>query len=189
VYGSFGESLRYASFQAASILTTTGYATADFALWPGLSKMLLFALMFVGGCAGSTGGGMKVIRIVTVIKQGFNEMRYLIYPRGVFRIHLNGRAVKKDVIYVITGMVSLYIFLLMIVSLVVASAGNSIVTSFTTALVTLGNIGPGFGAVGPTENYAFFPDYVKWFLSVVMMVGRLEIYTVLVLLTPAFWKH
>jgi len=187
VYNSFGESLRYAGFQAASILTTTGYATADFAAWPAMSRITLFILMFIGGSAGSTGGGMKVIRVVTIIKQGFNEMKYLIYPRGVFRIHLNGRVAKKDAVYVITGMVSLYFFLLLVVTFVVASAGNTILTSFSTALVTLGNIGPGFGMVGPTENYAFFPDYVKWFLSFVMMVGRLEIYTVLVLFTPIFW--
>jgi trk system potassium uptake protein len=187
VYNSFTESLRYAGFQAASILTTTGYATADFAAWPAISKITLFTLMFIGGSAGSTGGGMKVVRIVTIIKQGFNEMKYLIYPRGIFRIHLNGRVVKKDAVYVITGMVSLYIFLLIIVTFVVATAGNTILTSFSTALVTLGNIGPGFGMVGPTKNYAFFPDYVKWFLSFIMMVGRLEIYTVLVLFTPIFW--
>ena len=187
VYESFSESLRFAGFQAASILTTTGYATADFAAWPAVSKIALFTLMFIGGSAGSTGGGMKVVRIVTIIKQGFNEMKYLIYPRGVFRIHLNGRVVKKDTVYVITGMVSLYILLLMIVTFVVATAGNTILTSFSTALVTLGNIGPGFGMVGPTENYAFFPDYVKWFLSFIMMVGRLEIYTVLVIFTPIFW--
>ncbi len=187
VYESFSESLRYAGFQAASILTTTGYATADFAAWPAVSQIALFTLMFIGGSAGSTGGGMKVVRVVTIIKQGFNEMKYLIYPRGVFRIHLNGRVVKKDTVYVITGMVSLYFFLLMVVTVVVATAGNTILTSFSTALVTLGNIGPGFGMVGPAENYAFFPDYVKWFLSFVMMVGRLEIYTVLVIFTPIFW--
>ena len=97
VYSSFSESLRYAGFQTASILTTTGYATADFAAWPAMSKITLFTLMFIGGSAGSTGGGMKVVRVVTIIKQGFNEMKYLIYPRGVFKIHLNGRVVKKDV--------------------------------------------------------------------------------------------
>jgi len=187
-YETFAESVRYAGFQAASILTTTGYATADFAAWPSVAKITLFGLMFIGGCAGSTGGGMKVIRIVTVIKQGLNELRYLIYPRGVFRIHLNRRAVRKDTVYVITGMVSLYIAMLLLTSVVVATAGTDILTSFSTALVTLGNIGPGFGLVGPTENYAFYPDYVKWFLSVIMMIGRLEIYTVLVLFSPIFWK-
>ncbi len=187
-YATFSESLRYAGFQAASILTTTGYATADFAAWPAFSRLVLFSLMFIGGSAGSTGGGIKVIRIVTVVKQGLNEMRYLIYPRGVFKVHINGRSLKKDVAYVISGLFSLYIFILILVSLVVASAGNDILTSFSTALVTLGNIGPGFGMIGPAENYAFFPDYVKWFLSFVMMVGRLEIYTVLVLFTPIFWR-
>ena len=187
-YASFGESLRYAGFQAASILTTTGYATADFAAWPSVAKITLFGLMFIGGCAGSTGGGMKVVRIVTMIKQGMNELRYLIYPRGVFRIHLNERVVRKDTVYVILGMVALYITMLIVTSFVVATSGTDILTSFSTALVTLGNIGPGFGLVGPTENYAFYPDYVKWFLSIIMMIGRLEIYTVLVLFTPVFWK-
>lgn len=187
-YQTFAESVRYAGFQAASILTTTGYATADFAAWPSVARITLFGLMFIGGCAGSTGGGMKVIRIVTVIKQGLNELRYLIYPRGVFRIHLNRRVVRKDTVYVITGMVSLYIAMLILTSFVVATSGTDILTSFSTALVTLGNIGPGFGLVGPTENYAFYPDYVKWFLSVIMMIGRLEIYTVIVLFSPIFWK-
>ena len=187
-YETFSESLRYAGFQAASILTTTGFATADFAAWPSVAKITLFGLMFIGGCAGSTGGGMKVVRIVTVVKQGLNELRYLIYPRGVFRIHLNRRVIRKDTVYVITGMVSLYLVTLIVTSFVVATSGTDIITSFSTALVTLGNIGPGFGLVGPTQNYAFYPDYVKWFLSIIMMIGRLEIYTVLVLLSPIFWK-
>ena len=188
-YGSFGESVRYAGFQAASILTTTGYATADFATWPALAQGILFALMFIGGSAGSTGGGIKVVRIVTIIKQGFNEMRYLIHPRGVFSIRLSGSPVRKDVVYSITGFAFLYIFLLVVTSVFVSTGGHDILTSMTTALATLGNIGPGFGRIGPVENYAFFQDYIKWFLSFIMMVGRLEIYTVLVLITPAFWKR
>jgi trk system potassium uptake protein TrkH len=189
VYDTFAESLRYAGFQAASILTTTGYATADFAAWPAMAQILLFALMFIGGSAGSTGGGVKVVRVVTIVKQGFNELKYLIYPRGVFRIHLNGNVIKKDTVYVITGFVSLYLLLLLITTVVVASAGNSILTSFSTALVSLGNIGPGFGEVGPTKNYAFYPGYVKWFLAIAMMFGRLEIYTVMVLFSPTFWRR
>ncbi len=188
-YATFGESLRYAGFQAASILTTTGYATADFALWPALAQGILFALMFIGGSAGSTGGGIKVVRIVTIIKQGFNEMRYLIHPRGVFSIRLSGSPVRKDVVYSITGFAFLYIFLLVVTAVVVSTGGHDLLTSMTTALATLGNIGPGFGRIGPVENYAFFQDYIKWFLSFIMMVGRLEIYTVLVLITPAFWKR
>lgn len=188
-YEGFGESLRFASFQAASILTTTGYATADFAAWPQLAQVVLFALMFIGGSAGSTGGGMKVVRIVTAVKQGFNEMRYLIHPRGVFAIRLNGQPVKKDVVYNITGLVFLYIFMLLFTMLFVATGGYDILTSLSTALVTLGNIGPGFGRIGPVENYAFYQPYIKWYLSFIMMVGRLEVYTVLVLISPAFWKR
>ncbi|MCK4516924.1 MAG: TrkH family potassium uptake protein, partial [Spirochaetaceae bacterium] len=188
-YAGFGESLRFASFQAASILTTTGYVTADFATWPQLAQVVLFVLMFIGGSAGSTGGGMKVIRIVTSVKQGFNEMRYLIHPRGVFAIRLNGAPVRKDVVYNITGLVFLYLFMLLFTALFVATGGHNILTSMSTALVTLGNIGPGFGRVGTSENYAFYQTYIKWYLSFIMMTGRLEVYTVLVLLTPTFWKR
>ena len=185
----FGESLRYASFQVASILTTTGYATDDFAAWPALAQIVLFALMFVGGCSGSTGGGIKVIRIVTLIKQGWNEMRYLIYPKGVFSIRVNGERLKKDIVYVISGFVMLYLVLLIVTTILVAAADNDILTSLSTALVTLGNIGPGFGKIGPTLNYAFYPDWLKVYLSFIMMLGRLEIYTVLILFTTRYWRH
>jgi trk system potassium uptake protein TrkH len=186
---SFGEALRFASFQAASILTTTGYATTDFELWPAFGRIILFVLMFIGGSAGSTGGGVKVVRIVTLFKQGINELRYLVIPHGVFRLRLNGKPLKKKIVYAISGFVFLYLFLLLLTTVIVASSGNDITTSLTTALATLGNIGPGFGRIGPTENYFFFPDGVKWYLSFLMMVGRLEIYTVLVLLTPQFWRR
>lgn len=188
-YGSFGESLRFAGFQAASILTTTGYATADFAAWPALSKAILFALMFIGGSSGSTGGGIKVMRIVTLFKLGINELKYLVHPKGIFNVRMNKDTVKKDIVFVISGFVFLYIFMLIVTALVVASAGNDILTSFSTALVTLGNIGPGFGKIGPTLNYAFYPDYVKYFLVFIMTLGRLEIFTILVLFTPRFWRR
>ncbi len=189
VYGSFGTSLRYAGFQAASILTTTGYATTDFDAWPEVSKIVLFLLMFIGGSSGSTGGGIKVMRIVTLFKLGVNELKYLIHPRGVFNIRMNGVSVKKDILYVISGFFFLYLLMLLLTTFVVATAGNDIVTSFSTALVTLGNIGPGFGRIGPTLNYGYMPDYVKWFLSFIMALGRLELYTILVLFTRRFWKR
>lgn len=188
IYDSIGKSLRYAGFQAATILTTTGYTTTNFAQWPMLSQVVLFILMFIGGSSGSTGGGIKVIRIVTLFKQGWNELKYLIYPKGIFQIKLSGGTVKKEVVYAISGFVFLYIFLLLFTALIVATGGNDILTSISTALVTLGNIGPGFGKISPAGNYAFYPAYIKWYLSFIMMAGRLEIYTVLVLLTPKFWK-
>lgn len=189
VYDSFGESLQYSAFQVASILTTTGYATADFELWPYFSQILLFLLMFIGGCSGSTGGGVKVIRIITLFKTGFNEMKYLLHPSGVFTLKVNKHPIKKDIAYSISGFFFLYVLILLITTLVVASADTDILTSLTTALATVGNIGPGFGKIGPTDNYHFFPSYVKWFLSFAMLVGRLELYTVLVLLTPYFWSR
>ena len=189
VYTGFGESLRYSAFQVASILTTTGYATADFDIWPAFSKYILFAIMFIGGCSGSTGGGIKVIRIVTLFKQSITEMKQMSNPRGVFSTRINGVIVRKDFIYTILGFVFLYIMFLLITTAVVSTApgGYDLETSFSTALVTIGNIGPGFSLVGPTMNYAFFPVYIKWFLSFAMMAGRLEIYTVLILFTPYFW--
>ena len=187
-YSTFGTSLRYAGFQAASILTTTGFVTADYARWPQLAQTILFLLMFIGGCSGSTGGGIKVIRIVTLFKQGLNEMKYLAHPSGIFSIKLGGETLKKDIVYTISGFFFLYMLMLLLTTLVVASGGNDILTSLSSALVTVGNIGPGFGKIGPALNYAFYPDYIKWFLSLAMMVGRLEVYTVLVLLTPKFWR-
>jgi trk system potassium uptake protein TrkH len=185
---SFKESINHAAFQTASILTTTGYATADFEQWPVLAKTVLFILMFIGGCSGSTGGGIKVIRIATLLKQGINEMKYLVHPRGVFSLKISGNSVKKNIVYAISGFFFLYLLMLLITTFVVATGGSDIITSFTTALATVGNIGPGFGDIGPAENYAFFKPYIKWFLSFAMLVGRLELYTVLVLFTPAFWQ-
>jgi len=188
-YNTLGESLQYASFQVASILTTTGFATADYEKWPFFAQAVLFLLMFIGGSSGSTGGGIKVIRIITLLKQGFNEMKYLIHPRGVFSMKISGHVVKKDIVYAISGFLFLYVLMLLLTTMVISTGGFDILTSFTTALATVGNIGPGFGKVGPAENYAMFPAYIKWFLSFAMLVGRLELYTVLILFTPSFWKQ
>ena len=187
-YDSPGRAFRFASFQTATILTTTGYATCDYELWPNFSKVLLFFLMFIGGCSGSTGGGIKVIRIVTVAKLAMNNIKYMLHPRGVFSLKVGKTTIRKEVIYTISGFFALYIFTILVSTVVVSTCGADIETSLTTALVTVGNIGPGFGSIGPTENYQFFPGYVKWFLSLAMMAGRLELFTVFALLTPQFWR-
>lgn len=187
-FDNFWHGLRYGSFQAATILTTTGYATFDYEKWPAMSRTVLFLLMFIGGCSGSTGGGIKVIRIFTLFKQALIEMRYLIRPKGIFTLKLSGNVVKKDIVYAISGFFFLYIAIVLTVALLVSLEDVDILTSVSSALATVGNIGPGFGRIGPTENYAFYSDFSKWVLSFAMMIGRLEIYTVLVIFTPYFWK-
>ncbi|THB67587.1 MAG: TrkH family potassium uptake protein, partial [Spirochaetaceae bacterium] len=172
-----------------SILTTTGYATWDYELWPNFSKIILFFLMFIGGCSGSTGGGIKVVRIVALFKLWINNIKYMLHPRGIFTLKVGNSIIRKDVLYTISGFFALYIFTLLGTTLVVGSSGADLETAISTALVTVGNIGPGFGAIGPADNYAFFPDYVKWVLSFAMMAGRLELFTVFALLTRQFWKR
>ena len=188
LYGNFFTAFRFASFQSSSILTTTGFATADFDKWPEFAKAVLLFLMFVGGCSGSTGGGIKVVRLVVLFKQAGNEMRRLLYPRGVFSVRLNGKVGRKDLVYGVAGFVSLYMAIMLATMLVVASSGADLVTSLSASLATLGNIGPGFNAVGPVMNYSAFPDYVKWTLSFAMLAGRLELWTVVILFKPEFWR-
>lgn len=187
-YATLAESIEHGAFQVASILTTTGYVTADFNAWPPPAQTLLLVMMFVGGCSGSTGGGVKIVRVVTLVKLAISEMKYLLHPRGVFGVRLSGVPVRKDVVYSVAGFIVLYLMSVLMVTIVVGSSGADLVSAFSTALATLGNIGPGFGIIGAVENYADYPDYIKWFLGVVMVMGRLEIFTVIVLFTPRFWK-
>lgn len=188
VYDSFAKCLRYSSFQVAAILTTTGYVTADYEKWPYAAQSVLFFLMFVGGCSGSTSGGIKVIRLVTLLKQAVGEMKSLIHPRGVFALKIGSSVVKSGVANAVAGFFFLYIMTVLTTAFVVATADHDMHTSFSTALSTVGNIGPGFGLIGPVENYSFFQDYIKWFLSFAMLAGRLELYTVMVIFTPYFWR-
>jgi len=185
----FPARLRAAGFQVSSILTTTGFTTENFGQWPHFSRMILFVLLLIGGCAGSTGGGVKVIRYVTLFKQASTELRYLVHPRGIFSVHVSGQTIRKNVIYGVYAFFFLYLCLLFLTMLVVASGGYDLVTAITASLATQGNIGPGLGLVGPVGNYARFPDYITWWLSFAMLAGRLELYAVLLLFTREFWRR
>ena len=187
-YGSFGQALRFGSFQAASILSTCGNTRVDYSAWPALAQSILFCLMLIGGCSGSTGGGIKVIRHVVLFKQAGNELRRLLYPRGVFSIQLNRRVGRKDVVYGVAGFVFLYFMIVALTTLVTAAAGSDIYSSFSIAISVTGNIGAGFGTGGPFRNYSAFPHHLKLFYSLVMISGRLELWTVFVLFTPEYWK-
>ena len=187
-YNNFFDALRYGAFQVVSIVTTTGYTTADYERWPHFAQSILFILMFIGGCSGSTAGSIKVIRIYTLLKQSINEIKYHIHSKGVFSLTINKQMVRKNIVYSISGFFFLYMVTFAVVALSVSLFGVDLITSISASAATLGNIGPGFGLVGPTDNYAFLPATVKWILSFAMLAGRLEIYTVFVLLMPTFWK-
>lgn len=187
-YHSISDSFRYASFQVASIMSTTGYATADYETWPALTQGLLLLCMFLGGCAGSTSGGMKHLRIMLLIKQSYQELFRMIHPRSVSRVKLGKTVVQPEVLNGILGFSVLWLGLFVVCAFIVAATGVDVVSSFAASLACIGNIGPGIGSVGPTENYSHIPELGKWTLIFCMLLGRLEIYTVVVLCVPEFWR-
>lgn len=178
---------RQAIFQTVSIGTTAGFATADFAYWPGFLPILLLFASYIGGCAFSTAGGMKVIRVMLLFKQGYREVLRLIHPNGVFAIRVNGKALPAKVVGAVWGFFALYVFCFTIMHLALMSTGLDVVTSFSAVTACLNNLGPGLGEV--SANFSNINNTSKWILCVAMLLGRLEIFTLLVLLTPAFWRR
>jgi len=181
--------LKEASFQVASIVTTTGYATADFELWHYFIQVLLVMLMFMGGMAGSTGGGIKAIRIQILLKQARVELHKLVHPQTLYPIRMGKKVLPENVVQNVLAFFLLYALLLVAGTLAMSFLGLDLVTAMTSVIACLSNIGPGLGNVGPTDNYSTIPVVGKWILSFLMIVGRLEIYTVLILLTRTYWKR
>lgn len=188
IYDSIINAFRYASFQVVSITTTTGFVTADYDQWPALSKNILLILMFIGGCAGSTGGAIKNIRILILLKKASREFQKILHPRAITQIHLGDKKISDEVVSNITSFFLLYIIIFVICTLIMTSLGLDMLSALSSVAATLGNVGPGLGLVGPAQNYAFIPPFGKIILSLCMLLGRLEIYTVLVLVVPEFWK-
>jgi trk system potassium uptake protein TrkH len=188
VYHHIDQALRYAAFQVVAILTTTGYATADYELWPGTSQLILLLCMFVGSSAGSTGGAMKCLRIILAFKYCYRELFMLVHPHAVSRLKLGGKAVSEDVARSIMGFVALYLGLFAVATVLVAATGVDFTTAIGAVATTLGNTGPGLGMVGPTENFALIPEVGKWILIWCMLLGRLEIFTMIILFVPEFYK-
>lgn len=180
--------VRYGSFQVVSIVTTTGYATADFEFWPHFSQYILLFMMFFGGCAGSTGGSIKMVRILVLTKYAYYELYKLIHPRAVISIKIGDKIVSEDVLQGVLGFFLLYIGIFAVSALFMAWLGLDMMSAISSVAATLGNVGPGLGTVGPADNYIHIPLMGKWLLSLCMLIGRLEIYTVMVLFIPAFWK-
>jgi trk system potassium uptake protein TrkH len=182
------EAGRIAAFQTVAFISTSGTAITDYTMWPPLSQALLVFALFLGGCSGSTAGGIKIIRHIVMFKQACNEMRRLVYPRGIFSVQLNNKIGRKDVVYGVAGFIFVYMMTVLVAGLVTAAAGFDIVTSFTTALAVLGNSGSGFGLLGPENNFSIFPDYLKIFYALVMIAGRLELWTMLILFNREYWR-
>ncbi len=183
---SFGESFLAGVFHVVSIATTTGFTATEFHLWPGFLPVLLLFTSFIGGCAGSTGGGMKVIRVTLILKQGMRELQRLIHPKAVILVKIGKKPVADTVIDAVWGFFAIYVAVFVIMMLLLMASGLDQITSFSAVAATLNNLGPGLGDVA--ANYAGINDFAKWVLSFGMLLGRLEIFTLLVLLTPAFWR-
>ncbi len=187
-YSSFLSSFRYSSFQAISIMTTTGFSTADFTLWKPAVQIIIFTLMFIGGSSGSTSGGIKVIRWTVLYKQLRNEILKLIHPRGIFSVRLNGRAGRKDVVFSVAAFLFLYFAMVIFTAFFGALFGMDFMTSLTGAVTMADNCGPGFADLGPSCNCFWLASPVKWWYCIVMIAGRLELFTIFIFLTPAYWK-
>ncbi|GAB4310585.1 MAG: TrkH family potassium uptake protein [Candidatus Sumerlaeia bacterium] len=187
-YGGWGRALRDAAFQVVSIITTTGYGTADFNQWPPGSKALLVALMFVGGCGGSTGGGLKVIRWLTLVKIARNQIERVYQPHRVRPLRIGAAIIDQDLQMNTMIYFFIAIFIFVAATIAVSFSGTDVVTSATAVAATMNNIGPGLERVGAIENYAFFHPWVKVLLSILMVIGRLELFSILVLFIPRFWK-
>ncbi len=188
VYASLAEAFRQAAFQVSSIITTTGFATADFDRWPALSQQILLGCMFLGAMAGSTGGGIKIMRVMLLVRHGYQEIFRLIHPHAVTSVKLAGRPVPPEILSSIWGFFVLYLGLFILASLCLAALGLDMISALSAVAASIGNIGPGLGLVGPVRNYLEVPVIGKWVLIFCMLLGRLEIYTVIVLLTPEFWR-
>ena len=185
----FEQAVRDGFFQATSITTTTGFVTADYELWTPGARMLLFSLFFVGGMAGSTGGSIKAVRVLLLLKQTAIELRKHLHPRAIFLARIGKRVVKEDVMANVVGFVILYLLLFLAGALALSLTGMDVLTALGASAATVGNVGPGLGNVGPTDNYGWMSGPALTVLSFLMLAGRLEIYTVLLLFHPETWKR
>ena len=188
VYPTFLESLRHAAFSVVSVATTTGFATVDYALWPMFAPVLMLALCCFATCAGSTGGGIKLIRSLLLQKQALRELTRIVHPRAVVPVTFGGSVVPAQVMSSVMAFMLIYGFVLISVGMLLLLSGLDVVTAFTAAIACINNTGPGLGQVGPSSNYQGLTDFQTWVCTVAMMLGRLELLSVLVLFTPAFWR-
>jgi len=186
---SVEKSLRDSLFQVVSIMTTTGFVTADYTGWIPILTMAFFGLMFIGGSAGSTAGGVKIVRHLVLFKTSALEIKQQLHPAAVLPVRLNGKGISKDITFHVLAFIMIYLTMFSIGCVLLAWAGLDFDAALGAAATSIGNIGPGLGSVGPVSNFGGIPAEAKWILTFLMLIGRLELFTVLILLTPAFWKQ
>lgn len=187
-WGATESAIRHSLFQVTSILTTTGYVTADYTMWNYFGTIIIFSLFFIGGSAGSTSGGVKIVRHVIMIKNSILEFKRLLHPNAIIPVRYNGESVPKGIVFNILAFLVLYIVIFVIGSILLTFFGLDFTSAVGAAASSLGNIGPAIGTLSPVDNFAHLSDAAKWFCSFLMLIGRLELFTVLILFTPYFWK-
>lgn len=188
MYASLGETIRHAFFQVSSLITSTGYSTVDFDRWPEFSKSILILVMLMGACAGSTGGGIKMSRILILFKGVKKQIQMLIHPRAVIKIKMDGNSVDHETVRATNSYITVFFLVLAISILLVAMDGFDFTTNFSAVLATLNNMGPGFNLVGPTCNFGFFSDFAKLILVFDMLAGRLELFPMILIIIPRSWR-
>jgi trk system potassium uptake protein TrkH len=189
VWGPFESAVRHGLFQVLTIITTTGFVSADYTLWTPFLTIFFFGMMFLGGCAGSTAGGIKIMRHLIMIKNGILEFKRTLHPHAILPVRYNRKAVPQPIVFNILGFFILYMLSFIIGTLIFSWMGLDFKTALGGAASTLGNVGPALGDLGPVNNYASLPDVAKWWSSFLMLIGRLELFTFLILLTPFFWRN
>lgn len=187
-WGEVESAFRHASFQVVAILTTTGFVSADFTMWNSFATMLIFSLFFVGGSAGSTSGGVKIVRHILMIKSSLLEFKKLLHPSAIIPVRYGGRGVNQNIIFNILSFFVLYMLIFILSSIILTFLGLDFTSAIGAAASSLGNIGPAIGSISPTNNFEHLSSGAKWFCSFLMLIGRLELFTVLILFTPFFWK-
>jgi trk system potassium uptake protein TrkH len=187
-YADFPTALRYAMFNVVSIASTTGFASTDYAKWPMFAPVFMIFLSCFATSSGSTGGGIKMIRFTLLIKQSVRELTRIVHPRAVVPVKIGGQVIENNVIFAVLAFMLMYGGTVIVMTFLLLASGQDVITAFTAVLACINNMGPGLGKVGPAENFAVLDDFQTWVCTVTMLLGRLELFTLLVLLTPAFWK-
>jgi len=188
IFGETESSFRHAAFQIIAIITTTGFVTADFTMWNSFATMFIFSLFFIGGSAGSTSGGVKIVRHITMIKSSLLEFKKLLHPSAIIPVRYGGKAVHPNILFNILSFFVLYMLIFILSSVLFTLLGLDFTSAIGITASSLGNIGPALGSISPVHNFAHLSDATKWFSTFLMLIGRLELFTVLILFTPYFWK-